>query len=142
MRVTTFSKEAAIKAAFLQLEEILAAGGVAELIVKKISKTREQEKKYHAIIGDIAKQTEISGQKYSAEVWKALLIEDFAKEKAQMNEPLERGLRLAPALDGSGRLVTIRPSSTDFSKIEGAEFIEYLLSKCAEYNVKLRGFYE
>ena len=72
------------------------------------------EKKYHAMINDIAAQvTFYKGKKYSAKIWKAQLIEQFAEEKRMMGEPLSNDVETTSSLDGL-RTITIRPSSTEF----------------------------
>lgn len=112
----------------------LEKGGV-ELVIQAPSKSREMEKKYSAMIGDISKQvTFYKGKKYSAKNWKTQLIEQFAKEMRDMNEPLTHDSEIIMSLDGL-REITNRPSSTDFRVAEAKNFIEYLYATGAEYNI-------
>ncbi len=88
-------------------------------------KKREQEEKYHAQIGDIAKQCEFMGEKLSLEDWKRLLVDAFAKAMAEAGTPLRRGGRVVPSLDGGG-VVQLGIQTRNFRVKEAAEFIEYL----------------
>ena len=90
---------------------------------------------YHGMIRDISKQTDLGGNKYDAETWKALLVSGFATEKHQMGEPLRKGNKWVPSLC-STHMVCIRPSVREFNKSNGSEFIEYLLAAGIEYGVK------
>jgi len=92
-------------------------------------KKREQEEKYHAMIGDIAKQDTKRG--YDAEVWKRLLCAAYvrvARENAAAEgkpDPfLGRGMIL-PNLEGDG-FVQIGVATSDFTVRQAAEFIEHL----------------
>ena len=115
--------------------EYLATGDT-EIVVRRISKSREQEKLYHALIGEIAGQIRTYGKQYGEDVWKALLVDQFAKERELMGEPLRKPGTVVPAMDGTGRMVTVRPSTIDFSKEEGSAFIDYLYAQGIELGVK------
>lgn len=112
------------------------AGGPVTVSVSRPSRSRAQEKHYHALIGEIAKQVSVMGKRYNPEIWKVLLVDQFAQEKKSMGEQLSNPGATVPAMDMSGRLVTIRPSTRKFNKKEGQEFIEYLYSKGIEMGVK------
>ncbi len=113
----------------------MISGGPVEIEVKRPSKKREQEKKYHAMIGDIAKTVKIQGVKYSLEAWKALLVDGYEKERLDMGEPLSHPGRTIQSLDGQ-RNVTLRASTKDFRVKEGADFIEYLYSEGIDIGAK------
>lgn len=95
-------------------------------------KKREQEEKYHAMIGDIAKQCTFMGRKWTAEEWKRLLIDAYvrvARENAIAEgkpDPFAGQGEIVPALDGSG-FVQLGVQSRKFKVKQAAEFIEYLL---------------
>ena len=97
-------------------------------------KAREQEEKYHAQIGDIARQCEFMDMKFSKEDWKRMLIDAFARIKAAEGNPLKGWGRIVPSLDGSG-FVQLGVQSRDFRKSEASEFIEHLYSYGAEKDV-------
>lgn len=95
-------------------------------------KSREQEEKYHAIIGEIAAKEELYGQKLDAESWKRLLIDAFKHETK--GDPDLAGewekfgsLKLLPALNHPG-FVTVGEQSRKFSKKLATAFIEWLLA--------------
>ena len=97
-------------------------------------KKREQEEKYHAQIGDIAKQCKFMGQKFGREDWKRMLIDAFARVKAGEGEPLKGWGRIVPSLDGAG-FVQLGIQSRDFTKSVASEFIEHLYFYGAENGV-------
>jgi hypothetical protein len=88
-------------------------------------KKREQEEKYHAQIGDIAKQCKFMGQKFDREDWKRMLIDAFARVKAEEGEPIKGWGRIIPSLDGTG-FVQLGVQSRGFGKSLASEFIEHL----------------
>jgi len=111
-------------------------GGPVVITLSRESKNRMQEKKYHALINDIAKQITFFGTKrYTPEVWKALLVEQFDQEMKAMGTPLRKPGRLITSLDGQ-RTITVRPSTKDFLKHEAAAFIEYLHAQGVEMGVE------
>ncbi|MET4160501.1 hypothetical protein ABIE61_000315 [Marinobacterium sp. MBR-111] len=117
------------------VNQAVRAGGSVAVTIGKPNKSRDQERKYHAMIGDIAKQVTFYGTKrHSAEVWKALLVEMFERERQAMGEPLRKPGRLVPSLDGE-RMVSLRPSTRDFSVQEGRDFIEFLYAQGVEMGV-------
>lgn len=98
-------------------------------------KKREQEEKYHAMIGDIAKQCEFIGQKWDAEDWKRLLIDLFAKVMRDAGTPLHHDGRVVPSLDHQ-RVVQLGIQSRDFYVKEASEFIEFLFAFGSERGVR------
>ena len=94
--------------------------------------TNLQDRCYHAMIGDIAKQVDLG---YGRDTWKALLVSSFATEKQQMGLPLRNGNKWVSSLCGT-HMVCIRPSVKTFNKAIGSEFIEFLHVKGAEYDVE------
>lgn len=83
------------------------------------SKTRDQEKKYHAMVGDIAQQAHHLGASWEADDWKRLLIDKFARETGRTHG------KVIPNLDSNG-VVEVGVLSRKFSRKDGAEFIEWL----------------
>lgn len=115
------------------LEAIKGGGIVVE--IKRYNKSREQEKKFHAMLQDFAKQITFFGnKKHKLDVWKALFVEQFAEEKRLLGDPLRHQGQTITSLDGQ-RVITVRPSTTQFLVAEAAEFIEYLYQQGAEMNV-------
>ncbi len=100
-------------------------GGPVVITLGRVSKTRAQECRYHAMIGDIARSVVIDGRQYDTEVWKAKLLEEFDREMKRQGTPLTHPGRIVMSLDGK-RYITVRPSSAKFRKGESAQFIEFL----------------
>jgi hypothetical protein len=112
-------------------KNLLMAGHRLTLEVRPISKSREQEEKYHAIFGEVASQAEHLGSKWDAEAWKRFLLDAFAKETGR-----SRG-KIVPNLTGDG-VVEVGLQSRKFSKQDASEFVEWLQAWCAERGVELR----
>ena len=98
-------------------------------------KKREQEEKYHAMIGDIAKQCTFMGQRWDSEDWKRFLVDAFAKVMRDAGTPLHHDGRVVPSLDGQ-RVVQLGIQTRNFYVKEAAEFIEYLYAYGADNNVQ------
>ena len=113
-----------------KVKAALAAGRKLTLEVKNASKSREQEEKYHAIIGDIAKQAQHIGSKWDAEDWKRLLVDKFLRETGFKDS------QIIPNLDGSG-IVQLGFQTRNFSKEHASEFVEFLLAWCADNGIEL-----
>lgn len=98
-----------------------------EIVVQRSNlKSRDQESKYHAMIGDIRKTAPIETS-HSFEAWKALLIDEFVTELARNGESLSNPGETILSFDKK-RLITIRPKSSNFLRIEAAKFITFLYS--------------
>lgn len=95
--------------------------------ISEPAKKREQEEKYHAMIGDISRQCTFIGKKWTTEDWKRLLIDAFAQAMRDIGTPLHHDGRVVPSLD-HGRVVQLGIQSRDFYVKEAAAFIEYLLA--------------
>lgn len=93
-------------------------------------KSREQEEKYHAIIGEIAEAELLLGQKLPAESWKRLLIDAFKHDTVLdpelKNEWAKFGkVELLPALNHPG-FVMVGEQSRHFTKKLAMAFITWL----------------
>jgi len=113
-----------------KVKAALAAGRKLTLEVKDASKSREQEEKYHAIIGDIAKQAQHMGHKWDAESWKRLMVDKYLRETGFMNSPI------IPNLDGTG-IIQLGFQTRKFSKEQASEFVEFLLAWCADNGITI-----
>jgi len=113
-----------------KVKAALAAGRKLTLEVKDASKSREQEEKYHAIIGDIAKQAQHMGSKWDAETWKRLLCDKFVREIGLSSQIMAN-------LDGDG-LIQLGFQTRKFTKEQASEFVEFLLAWCADNGIELK----
>lgn len=93
--------------------------------VSEPAKKRIQEEKYHAMIGDIAKQCEFMSGKMDADDWKRLLVDMFSKVMRDLGTPLHHDGRVIPSLDFE-RVVQLGIQTREFRVAEAANFIEYL----------------
>jgi len=104
------------------------------------AKSRDQEQKYHAMIGDIARQFEHCGKKWSAEDMKRLLVDQFRRDMfkdpdiAQLWQSMDQ-VEMAPSLDGSG-VVVFGVQTRRFPVKLAAIFIEWLYAFGSELNIQ------
>jgi NinB protein len=108
----------------------LDAGRNLTLEVKDASKSRDQEEKYHAIIGDIAKQAQHMGAKWDSETWKRLLVDKYCRETGLNSQIMAN-------LDSDG-LVQLGFQTRKFTKEQASEFVEFLLAWCATNGVETK----
>lgn len=113
-----------------KIKTALESGKQLEIIVKPVSKSREQEKKYHAMINEIATQASHMGAKWSSDDWKRLLVDKFIRDTGNVNAPI------VPNLDQSG-IVQLGFQTRNFTKEQGAEFIEFLHQWSADHGIEL-----
>jgi hypothetical protein len=115
-----------------------APDGFSVTIAEPI-KSRGQEEKYHAQIGDIAAQWQYLGVKWSAEDMKRILVNAFKEDTK--NDP-ELGecwrsmgeLRAVPGLRGG--LVVLGEQTRRFPKRLASAFVEWLYALGAEMGVE------
>jgi hypothetical protein len=102
--------------------------------IKPAAKSRDQEEKYHAMIGDIAKQVRIYGREWDREDLKRLLVDQFVRDMQAAGTPLGKQGLVVPSLDGSG-VVQLGIQTRRFLKKEAIAFIEWLYAFGAENGV-------
>ena len=98
------------------------------LEIKDATKSRDQEEKYHAMIGEIAKQAQHLGAKWDSESWKRLLVDQFCKDNG-----LKTGA-VIPNLSGDG-IVQLGMQTRNFTKEQASEFVDWLHAWGAEHGV-------
>jgi hypothetical protein len=113
-----------------KVREALVYGKKLTLEIKQQSKSREQEQKYHAIIGEVAQQAWHMGSKWDAETWKRLLVDKYCRETGINSQIMAN-------LDSNG-LVQLGVQTRKFTKEQASEFVEFLLAWCAENGVELK----
>jgi hypothetical protein len=87
--------------------------------IKAESKSRDQEQKYHAMLGEIAEQASHIGAKWDAEDWKRLLVDKFVREE------LSEVTKVIPNLDNNG-IVQLGMQTRNFTKEQAMDFITFL----------------
>jgi hypothetical protein len=112
-----------------KVKEALAAGRKLTLEIKPASKSRDQEEKYHAIIGDIAKQAQHMGAKWDAETWKRLLVDKYVREIGLTS-------KIMANLDNDG-LVQLGFQTRKFTKEQASEFVSFLICWCDQNGIEL-----
>jgi hypothetical protein len=84
-----------------------------------------QSDKFHAMIGDIARQTTYAGQRWDAEDMKRILVDEFAEEMRSQGRPLHHDGRLIPSENGR-RVIQLGIQSRELWVREASDFIEFL----------------
>lgn len=87
----------------------------------------DQNAKFHALLGDIARQAEWCGKKLKPEQWKVLLISGHAVATKQQAE-------IVPGIEGE--FVNIRESSAEMSVSRMASLIEYVTAWAVGQGIK------
>jgi hypothetical protein len=108
----------------------LKAGKQFQVEIKYKQRSNEQNEKFHAIIGDIAKQAQHMGATWDAESWKRLLVWQYCKEKQ-----IDAG-KIVPSLDMTG-VVQLGQQTRKFTKEQASEFVEFLQAWAANNGVTL-----
>lgn len=121
----------AFKSAWELAKEQLQAGKRLVLTLQEENKSREQEQKYHAMIGEIAKQAQHLGATWDSDDWKRLLVQKFCKDYKLA------GGRIIPNLDGDG-IVQLDFQTRKFTKDQGSQFIEWLHAWGADNGVTFK----
>ena len=111
-----------------KVKEALATGKHLILEIKDAGKSREQEEKYHAMLGEIAKQAQHLGSKWDAESWKRLLVDQFCKDSG-----IRTGV-VIPNLSGDG-IIQLGFQTRKFTKEQATEFVEFLHAWGAQHGI-------
>ena len=132
MNVTLYSPQQGHKVlsdAWTQIKAELMAGHKISLTFKKQTRSDQQNKLFHAIIGDIAKQAQHAGARWDTESFKRFLVDQWAHETGRKIG------KVAPSLDGE-RVVQLGMQTRHFNKTDASEFTEWLFAWCTENGVK------
>jgi len=115
---------------------VLGAPDGVECVIRPARRNLEQNALLHAMFADIARQVDFFGQRRDAETVKRLLVDAFARVKADGGEPIRQDCgQMLPSLDGRG-CVQLGVQTRTFSKALMAEFIEYLHAWGADNDVR------
>lgn len=96
--------------------------------IKEMTRSLEQNSKFHAICGDFEKHATYMGRQLSLAQWKVLFISGHAKATGL-------GADVVPGLEGE--FVNLRESSAQMSVSRMASVIEYVIAYAAETGVEL-----
>jgi hypothetical protein len=112
-----------------KVKAALANGKKLTLEIKDATRTNDQNEKFHAMIGDIAKQAQHMGAKWDADTWKRLLVDKYCRETG-LNS------KIMANLDNDG-LVQLGFQTRRFTKEQASEFVEFLQAWAADNGVTL-----
>ena len=119
-----------IRAAWEKAKPALESGIVLEVTIKRESKTRQQEKLYHKLIGKVATQARHLNCIYNEEDWKRILVDAYLRETNQQSG------HVVPNLDGTG-VVQLGLQTRRFTKEQASEFVTWLEAWCANNGVEI-----
>lgn len=88
----------------------------------KTTRSDQQNKLMHSIIGQIAKQAKIHGSRWTAESFKRFLIDQWAHENGESASVS----KVMPSIDGL-RVVQLGLQSRRFTKEQAISFTEWLI---------------
>jgi hypothetical protein len=116
----------------------LSAPAGYEVRIKEPRKSRDQEEKYHAQIGDIASQWHYLGVKWSAEDMKRILVNGFKEDTKDDPELAEcwrsmGEIKVVPGMRGG--LLVLGDQTRKFPKRLASAFVEWLYALGAEQGV-------
>jgi len=109
------------------IQAILEAPDGYAVSIKPKNRSLEQNAKLHALIQEIAQETEWVGKKQEVETWKRLLTAAWLRARG---EPVE----MLPAIDGHGVDIVFRRTS-DLTVPEMIELIEYIQAWAVEQGI-------
>lgn len=103
------------------------------------SKSREQEAKYHAMIGDISDQYQHCGKQWKLDDMKRILVDQFRRDTVYDVEFCDLWAKMgvsemAPSLRGEG-IVMLGVQTRKFPSRLAAGFIEWLYALGEELNI-------
>jgi|ERR1035437_2769972 hypothetical protein len=111
------------------VKAMTAAGHKISVEARPETRSSQENRMLHALIGEIASQKDWAGAKRDAEIWKRLLVAAWCRTRGESVEIL-------PALDGHG--VDIVPARTSkLTKGECADLIEYVQAWAADNGVRM-----
>lgn len=107
------------------------------VVISEPTKRRVQEEKYHAMLGDIAKQCSYIGRQWDSESWKRILVDAFAEEMRASGAPLHQdsASQVIPSTDGK-RIVQLGIQTREFYVREASAFIEFLYAFGSQQKVQ------
>ena len=120
----------AIEAAWRYAKPMLLAEHRLVLEVRPETRSSEQNRLLHAMLGDIAAQLEWAGARRDPEVWKRLLTAAWLRARGESVEIL-------PALDGHGVDVVFRRTSK-LTRAECAELCDFIAAWAVDRGVEFR----
>jgi hypothetical protein len=109
------------------IKALTVAGHRVDVTVKPAKRSNPQNSKLHAMLGEIAAQTEWAGAKRDSETWKRLMVAAWCRATG---EPVE----FLPALDSKGVDIVFRRTS-DMTRAEVSDLIEFVYAWGSEAGV-------
>lgn len=108
--------------------------------IREPGKSRDQEAKYHAMLGDLAAQWTLHGRKWDLESMKRLCVDQFQRDTKDDPDLKDEWsefdkVQMVPSIDGSG-VVLLGVQTRKFSRKLAGAFVEWLYALGAEVGVE------
>lgn len=95
LKITAQTLYQQFRSIYPQLKAKLETVEALEVEIKKVTRNSDQNRRLHTMLGDLARQCDINGQRFSVDVWKRLCVAAWLRE--QNERPM-----MIPSLDGNG----------------------------------------
>ena len=126
-RIDIKNKRDVMKLAWEFAGELLKYNKTIFVEVRSITRSDEQNKKLHAMLGDIAKQKTFNGKPLNIEQWKMIFV---SGHKIATGENAEMAIGL------EGEIINLRESTAKMSVSRLSSLIEYISAWGANNDVK------
>ena len=108
---------------------LVCGGGALRITCGLLTRTLEQNAKFHALVDDIARSgAQWAGKPRNAAQWKVLIVSGHAVATKE-------GSDMVPGIEGE--FVNLRESTASMSKARGSSLIEYTLAFVAMHDIKI-----
>lgn len=109
-----------------------------EVLIRPAKKSLPQERKYHAMIEQVAEQWKFCERYWDKEDMKRLLLDQFRRDTPELADLWAEvaKVELAPAIDGSG-VVVLGIQSRRFPKKLATAFIDWLHAFAADNELEV-----
>ena len=126
-RIDTRNKRDVMKLAWEFVGELLKYNKTIFVEVRSITRSDEQNKKLHAMLGDIAKQKTFYGKTLNIEQWKMIFVS---------GHKIATGGNAEMAIGLEGEVINLRESTAKMSVSRLSSLIEYISAWGANNDVK------
>ena len=116
----------------------MAPDGVV-VTIKEARKSREQEERYHAMFGDIARQVPVNGVRLDQESMKRVLVSAFkidTKDDPDLRDYWKQVSDVPMVVGMRGEIVILGDQTRRFPKPLASALIEWLFALGAEHDVR------
>ena len=126
-RIDTRNKRDVMKLVWEVVGEFLKSNKTIFVEVRSVTRSDEQNKKLHAMLGDISKQKTFNGKTLNTEQWKMIFVS---------GHKIATGGNAEMAIGLEGEVINLRESTAKMSVSRLSSLIEYISAWGANNDVK------